>query len=78
MKDLVTRLIALPPSAEIKVCVVSEQYIKLLTVLEQGEEHAIMGKLTLHSVYEQFRSDMFLSSLTESSTYNLLAISPLC
>lgn len=26
-----------------------------------------MGKLTLHSVYEQFRSDIFLSSLTESS-----------
>lgn len=26
-----------------------------------------MGKLMLHSVYEQFRSDMFLSSLTESS-----------
>lgn len=25
-----------------------------------------MGKLTLHSVYEQFRTDMFLSSLTES------------
>ena len=25
-----------------------------------------MGKLTLHSVYERFRSDMFLSSLTES------------
>lgn len=35
-------------------------------VLSQGEEHAIMGKLTLHSVYERFRSDMFLSSLTES------------
>lgn len=28
-----------------------------------------MGKLTLHSVYDQFRSDMFLSSLAESSTY---------
>lgn len=26
-----------------------------------------MGKLTLHGVYEHFRSDMFLSSLTESS-----------
>jgi separase len=26
-----------------------------------------MGKLTLHGVYEQFRSDMFLSSLAESS-----------
>ncbi|KAF8139773.1 peptidase family C50-domain-containing protein [Boletus edulis] len=50
LKDLVERLMALPPSAEIK-----------------GEEHAIMGKLTLHRVYEQFRSDMFLSSLTEST-----------
>ncbi|KAG9309980.1 peptidase family C50-domain-containing protein [Chiua virens] len=49
-KDLIERLMALPPSAEIK-----------------GEEHAIMGKLTLHSVYEQFHSDMFLSSLAESS-----------
>ncbi|KAF9225675.1 hypothetical protein BS17DRAFT_749997 [Gyrodon lividus] len=49
-KDLVERLMTLPPSAEIK-----------------GEEHAIMGKLTMHSVYEQFRSDMFLSSLTEST-----------
>lgn len=28
-----------------------------------------MGKLTLHSVYDQFRSDMFLSSLAESSMY---------
>ncbi|KIJ59919.1 hypothetical protein HYDPIDRAFT_32659 [Hydnomerulius pinastri MD-312] len=50
LKDLVDRLMALPPSAEIK-----------------GEEHAIMGKLTMYSVYEQFRSDMFLSSLTEST-----------
>ncbi|KAH0826731.1 cysteine peptidase C50 [Lanmaoa asiatica] len=50
VKDLVERLMSLPPSAEIK-----------------GEEHAIMGKLTLHGVYEQFRSDMFLSSLTEST-----------
>ncbi|KAG1748438.1 peptidase family C50-domain-containing protein [Suillus paluster] len=33
----------------------------------KGEEHALMGKLTLHSVYEQFRSDMFLSSLAEST-----------
>ncbi|KAF8556865.1 hypothetical protein OG21DRAFT_1495257 [Imleria badia] len=49
-KDLVERLMGLPPSAEIK-----------------GEEHALMGKLMLHSVYEQFRSDMFLSSLTEST-----------
>lgn len=28
-----------------------------------------MGKLTLHGVYEQFRSDMFLSSLAESSMF---------
>ncbi|KAF8842467.1 hypothetical protein BDN67DRAFT_965802 [Paxillus ammoniavirescens] len=49
-EGLVKRLMALPPSAEIR-----------------GEEHAIMGKLTMHSVYEQFRSDMFLSSLTEST-----------
>ncbi|KAG1788751.1 peptidase family C50-domain-containing protein [Suillus plorans] len=33
----------------------------------KGEEHALMGKLTLHSVYDQFRSDMFLSSLAEST-----------
>jgi hypothetical protein len=39
--------------------------------LSQGEEHALMGKLTLHSVYDQFRSDMFLSSLAESSAYIL-------
>ncbi|KAG1775528.1 peptidase family C50-domain-containing protein [Suillus placidus] len=33
----------------------------------KGEEHALMGKLTLHSVYDQFRSDMFLNSLAEST-----------
>ncbi|KAH7890369.1 peptidase family C50-domain-containing protein [Phlebopus sp. FC_14] len=33
----------------------------------RGEQHAIMGKLALHSVYEQFRTDMFLSSVTEST-----------
>ncbi|KAF9233396.1 peptidase family C50-domain-containing protein [Melanogaster broomeanus] len=49
-KELVDRLMTLPPSVEIK-----------------GEEHAIMGKLTMHRVYELFRSDMFLSSLTEST-----------
>ncbi|OJA12779.1 hypothetical protein AZE42_08338, partial [Rhizopogon vesiculosus] len=31
----------------------------------KGEERALLGKLALHSVYEQFRSDMFLSSLAE-------------
>ncbi|KAH7913084.1 peptidase family C50-domain-containing protein [Hygrophoropsis aurantiaca] len=48
--NLLDRLIALPPSPEIK-----------------GEEHALMGKLALHSVHEQFRTDMFLSSLAEST-----------
>ncbi|KAH7929994.1 hypothetical protein BV22DRAFT_1001613 [Leucogyrophana mollusca] len=33
----------------------------------KGEENALMGKLTLHGVYEQFRADMFLSSLAEST-----------
>ena len=28
-----------------------------------------MAQLTLHDVYSQFRSDMFLSSLIESSAY---------
>lgn len=32
-----------------------------------------MGKLTLHNVYDQFRSDMFLSSLVESSKYSVHA-----
>lgn len=36
-----------------------------------------MGKLTLHSVYEQFRSDMFLSSLTESgASYSVCRVVP--
>ena len=35
----------------------------------QAEETALMAKLTLHSVYGRFRADMFLSSLTESSSY---------
>ncbi|OJA09463.1 hypothetical protein AZE42_11142 [Rhizopogon vesiculosus] len=31
----------------------------------KGDENVLLGKLALHSVYEQFRSDMFLSSLAE-------------
>lgn len=35
-----------------------------------------MGKLTLHNVYERFRSDMFLSSLNESSApYSMSVVS---
>ncbi|KDR77139.1 hypothetical protein GALMADRAFT_66375 [Galerina marginata CBS 339.88] len=33
----------------------------------KAEENALMGKLTLHGVYGRFRTDMFLSSLTEST-----------
>ncbi|KAH9478241.1 Separin [Psilocybe cubensis] len=33
----------------------------------KAEENALLGKLTLHKVYGRFRSDMFLSSLTEST-----------
>ncbi|KAI6127502.1 peptidase family C50-domain-containing protein [Pisolithus croceorrhizus] len=49
-KQLVEKLMSLPPSAEIK-----------------GEEHAVMGMLTMHSVYEQFQADILLNSLTESA-----------
>ncbi|PFH48873.1 hypothetical protein AMATHDRAFT_148907 [Amanita thiersii Skay4041] len=33
----------------------------------KAEENALMAQLTLHNVYSRFRSDMFLSSLTESA-----------
>ena len=33
-----------------------------------------MAKLTLHGVYDRFRTDMFLSSLTESSSYPSLNV----
>lgn len=33
-----------------------------------------MAKLTLHGVYGRFRADMFLSSLTESSSYISLCL----
>ncbi|KAF8878488.1 peptidase family C50-domain-containing protein [Gymnopilus junonius] len=33
----------------------------------KAEENALLGRLTLHGVYGRFRSDMFLSSLTEST-----------
>ncbi|KAF8958159.1 peptidase family C50-domain-containing protein [Flammula alnicola] len=33
----------------------------------KAEEHALMAKLTLHGVYNRFQTDMFLSSLTEST-----------
>ena len=36
--------------------------------ISQAEETALMAKLTLHGVYGRFRGDMFLSSLTESSS----------
>lgn len=49
-KQLVEKLMSLPPSAEVK-----------------GEEHAVMGMLTMHSVYEQFQADILLNSLTESA-----------
>ncbi|KAI6040844.1 peptidase family C50-domain-containing protein [Pisolithus marmoratus] len=49
-KQLVEKLMSLPPSAEIK-----------------GEEHAVMGMLTMNSVYEQFHADILLNSLTESA-----------
>ena len=45
--------------------------------LFQAEETALMAKLTLHGVYGRFRADMFLSSLTESSSFpslNMLAL----
>ncbi|KAJ3501675.1 hypothetical protein NLJ89_g9230 [Agrocybe chaxingu] len=32
-----------------------------------AEENGLMGKLTLHNVYGRFQSDMFLSSITEST-----------
>ncbi|KAL4079672.1 peptidase family C50-domain-containing protein [Scleroderma citrinum] len=57
-RQLVDRLMSLPPSAEIK-----------------GEEHAVMGKLTLHSVYEQFQADILLNSLTESTIALPMAMS---
>ncbi|KAI6148818.1 peptidase family C50-domain-containing protein [Pisolithus tinctorius] len=49
-KQLVEKLMSLPPSAEIK-----------------GEEHAVMGMLTMHSVYRSFQADILLNSLTESA-----------
>ncbi|KAF9552923.1 hypothetical protein CPC08DRAFT_822591 [Agrocybe pediades] len=33
----------------------------------KAEENILMGKLTLHGVYGQFRTDMFTSSITEST-----------
>ncbi|KAJ7063427.1 cysteine peptidase C50 [Mycena amicta] len=33
----------------------------------KAQENALMAKLTLHEVYERFGTDMFLSSLTEST-----------
>ncbi|KAF9479762.1 cysteine peptidase C50 [Pholiota conissans] len=33
----------------------------------KAQENALMAKLTLHGVYDRFRTDMFLSSLTEST-----------
>ncbi|KAJ7709735.1 peptidase family C50-domain-containing protein [Mycena rosella] len=33
----------------------------------KAQENALMAKLTLHEVYGRFRTDMFLSSLTEST-----------
>ncbi|PPQ80273.1 hypothetical protein CVT24_006605 [Panaeolus cyanescens] len=37
------------------------------TSLNKAEENALMAKLTLHNVYGRFRTDLFLSSLTEST-----------
>ncbi|KAJ7653310.1 cysteine peptidase C50 [Mycena polygramma] len=50
----------------------------------KAQENALMAKLTLHEVYGRFRTDMFLSSLTEStialpmgmSTDKALTLSP--
>ncbi|KAJ7097786.1 cysteine peptidase C50 [Mycena belliarum] len=50
----------------------------------RAQENALMAKLTLHEIYGRFRTDMFLSSLTEStialpmgmSTDKALALSP--
>jgi len=40
----------------------------------QADENVLMAKLTLHGVYGRLRADMFLSSLTESSSYLTLSL----
>ncbi|CAE6344415.1 unnamed protein product [Rhizoctonia solani] len=37
------------------------------TLKSKSEEASLLGRMALHEVYSQFRSDLFLSSLTESA-----------
>ncbi|KAG8713526.1 hypothetical protein FRC11_011895, partial [Ceratobasidium sp. 423] len=37
------------------------------TLKSKSEEASLLGRIALHEVYSQFRSDLFLSSLTESA-----------
>ncbi|KAG2125363.1 uncharacterized protein EDB93DRAFT_1281358 [Suillus bovinus] len=69
LSDILRRHICLlhdDGDAEIKDLI--ERLMALSTSQDiKGKEHPLMGKLTLHNVYDQFRSDMFLSSLAEST-----------
>ncbi|CAA7261156.1 unnamed protein product [Cyclocybe aegerita] len=45
-----------------------EKYLSLSwSTATKAEEYGLMGKLTLHSVYGRFQTDMFLSSIAEST-----------
>jgi hypothetical protein len=66
---LLEKFLSLSYSTYNKVCCSRVYFMLKFYSFSQAEETALMAKLTLHSVYGRFRADMFLSSLTESSSY---------
>lgn len=71
------RFLALPASAETKVCYYFYEVLLAYAII-QAEENGLMAKLALHDAYSRFRADMFLSSLAESSKYRQVTLSPHC
>jgi separase len=63
---LLEKLVSLAHSNSHKVCVENNK-LNIVLTLRQAEESILMAKLTLHGVYDRLRTDMFLSSMTESS-----------
>lgn len=61
--------LSLPHSIRTKVVALSVLIYSCLTFDDQTEENALIAKLSLYAVYRRLHSDMFLSSLTESSMF---------
>lgn len=63
------QFLSLPHSIRTKVIAPSALKYSCLTPDDQTEENALIAKLSLYAVYRRLHSDMFLSSLTESSMF---------